>query len=421
MSPTPRAAAALVVAAVLAVVVAPAVGVLAALAVLVAVGIDARAVRAAPSVARELAATLSQGRGAAFGLRTAAPGAAAVRVRQALPADLRLDAAEADGALTATLTGLRRGRHLLPAAAVRLTGPLGLATWTHVAGEEQEVRVFPDLVTAQRLALAVRQGRFREDGSTSRGPLGLGTEFEAVREYQPDDDVRQINWRATARSGRPMSNQFRLEQDRDVVCLADAGRLMAAPVTVAAGEIPKTGLDVALDVVTAVCLVADEVGDRCGAVAFDEELRAQATPQRGGARRVVQALYHLEPRGVDADYELAFRAVGAGKRAFVLVLTDLVEEAAARPLLAAMPVLTQRHSVLVASPLDRTLAALAAGAGAERGARQRTVAATEVLAARERAAASLRRLGASVLEAPPEGLPAACVRAYLRAKSRGRL
>src|SRR5437764_1031252 len=79
------------------------------------------------------------------------------------------------------------------------------------------------------LALAVRQGRFRDAGQRSRGPLGLGLEFESVRDYLPDDDIRQVNWRATARLGRPMSNQHRVEQDRDVLCVVDAGRLMGAP------------------------------------------------------------------------------------------------------------------------------------------------------------------------------------------------
>ena len=57
----------------------------------------------------------------------------------------------------------------------------------------------------------------------ARGPLGLGTEFESVRDYLPDDDLRQVNWRATERLGRPMSNQYRIERDRDVICWSTAG------------------------------------------------------------------------------------------------------------------------------------------------------------------------------------------------------
>src|SRR5207302_5635663 len=166
----------------------------------------------------------------------------------------------------------------------------------HRAGGDIEVAVYPDLVTARRLASTVRQGRLRGEGRLTRGPLGLGTEFEAVREYDPDDDVRQVNWRATARVGRPMSNQYRVDQDRDVICMIDTGRLMAAPVA------DRTRLDVALDACTAVAMVADEVGDRCGCLAFDREVRRRVTPRRKGGRAVVDATFDLTPAPVDSNY-----------------------------------------------------------------------------------------------------------------------
>lgn len=421
MSPTSRTAGLLALAAVVAVAVSPAVGLLLVLALAVATVLDARAVRSPPRVSVDVASVLSRGVPVPLRAEAHAQGAAAVALRQAVPPDLVLVPREADGALEATLTGLRRGRHELPALGTRAQGPLGLATWTHRSGTPTEVQVFPDLGTARRLALAVRQGRFRDPGVSARGPLGLGTAFESVRDYEPDDDIRQVNWRATARTGRPMSNQFRVEQDRDVLCLVDTGRLMGAPVTTRAGRPPLTGLDAALDAVAAVGLVADEVGDRCGALAFDHEVRAEVRPRRAGGRLVVQALYDLEPRATDSDYERAFWRAGAAKRAFVLVLTDLVEEAAARQLVAAVPMLARRHVVVVASVADAALTELPGTPPADRAGAYRTAVALEVLQARERAVAEVRRGGAEVVEAPAEDLPAACVRAYLRAKARARL
>jgi uncharacterized protein (DUF58 family) len=113
----------------------------------------------------------------------------------------------------------------------------------------------------------VRQGRFREPGPADARAARLGTDFESIRDYSPDDDVRQINWRATDRLGRPMSNQFRVEQDREVMLLIDAGRLMSAPLE------DRTRLDAAVDAAVTVALVADVVGDRCGVVAFDDGIR----------------------------------------------------------------------------------------------------------------------------------------------------
>ena len=296
-----------------------------------------------------------------------------------------------------------------------MRGPLGLAAWSRRGGEPDEVLVYPDLPAAWRLVLAVRQGRFRDPGRLARGPLGLGPDFESIRDYLPDDDIRQVNWRATARLGRPMSNQYRVEQDRDVVCMLDAGRLMAAPL----GD--RTRLDAAVDAAAAVALVADEVGDRAGVVAFDDQVRRRLPPARGGGDAVVRAVFDVEPTMVDSDYELAFRAVGGGKRAFVLVLTDVLEEAAAQPLVDAIPVLARRHAVVVAGVVDPDLEQLVHTPPRAPSDVYEAAVALDVLDARARVAAELRRGGADVVEARPDAFPAACVGAYLRAKARARL
>ena len=271
----------------------------------------------------------------------------------------------------------------------------------------------------------MRRGRFRDPGLRTRGPLGLGTEFESVRDYLPDDDVRQINWQATARVGRPMSNQYRIEQDRDVVCLLDAGRLMAAPLvtgSVATGTASRiTRLDAAVDAVTMVAFVADELGDRCGVTVYDATVRRRLAPRRAGGKAVVRTILDVEPTMVDSDHDLAFRAVGGVKRALIVVCTDLVDEAAARSLLDAVPVLARRHAVVIASVRDPDLdATLTDEPRTPRDVYAGAVA-LDVLEGRTRVIERLRHLGATVIEAPPAQLGEACVRAYLRLKSRARL
>lgn len=388
---------------------------LAALALTVVAALDARAARRPPRLETGLARVLSRGVPAPFVATVEAPGAGALRVRQAAPPDLRFDPAEAAGGIDGTVVPRRRGRHDLPGLAARVAGPLGLAA-AHHRSEPAEVLVYPDMPAARRLAFAVRTGRFREQGRLTRGPLGLGTDFESVRDYLPDDDFRQLNWRATARMGRPMSNQYRVEQDRDVTCVIDTGRLMAAPLP---GE--RTRLDAALDAAVAVALVADELGDRSGVLAFDSEVRRLLAPRRRGGDAVVRTVFDLEPRGVDSDYELAFQTVESAKRSLVVVFTDLIEEAAASSLLEAMPVLARRHAVVVASVADPDLeAAVAASPGRPLDVYAQA-AALDVLDARARVVTRLRHSGATVLEEPPNRLATACVRAYLRAKARARL
>ncbi len=485
MSPTPLSAA-LLAAIAISIALIGELAALAAVALVAGVVVDAWAVRRAPAVVRDVPATLSRGVPAPLTVAVRAP-AGSVRVRQAVPPDLELTPREGDGRLDATLVARRRGRHELPAVGTRTVGPLRLASWNHRPGASTVLSVYPDLAAARRLVLSVRRGRFREQGVSARGPLGLGTDFELVRDYLPDDDIRQVNWRATARLGRPMSNQYRIEQDRDVVLLVDAGRLAAAalpvpderaagatrravldppagaappvtgeqpagatrgavldppvgaapPVTgeqpagarlaagattpIAGGPPSGTVLDATLDALAAVALVADEVGDRCGTVAFDSEVRVELRPRRAGGAVVVRALYDLEPRLVDSDYEAAFRRVEGSKRAFVLILTDLLEPVAVRSLAEAVPVLARRHAVVVASPADPALRVMAAAPPQHAGDVARVLAAASVEESREAAAARVRAAGAGVVDAVPGTLARACVAAYLRAKARAQV
>ncbi len=338
-----------------------------------------------------------------------------IRVRQPANPDVSISPQEGDGGLDATITPLRRGKHLLPAMATRTTGALGLGAAHHRPGDATEILVYPDMPAAHRIVQAVRKGKFIEEGRRTRGPLGLGTEFESIRDYSPDDDIRQVNWRATARVGRPMSNQYRVEQDRDVIILLDAGRLMAAPID------HRTRMDAAIDAATTVALVADEMGDRAGVIAFDSGLLRRLKPARAGGDAVVRTIFDLEPSDNESNYEIGFQAVATTKRAFVLVLTDIINEAAARSLLAAIPVLARRHVVTVASALDQELEDLVVRSPDGVEDVFRAVAALDVLTERSLVTKRLRHLGAVVVESRVDQLSAQCVGAYLRAKARARL
>ena len=415
MAPTPRVAALLAIAALAALVIPPLVAALAALAILAAAAADALLVRHSPALERDAPEIMSRGIAEPIAVSAESRWAGSVRVRQSSPPDLSLAAPESDAPLRSELTAHRRGRHVLPAAAARLEGPLGLGAWYHRGGGEAEVRVYPDLPAARRIATSVRRSRFRDQGLRGRGPMGLGTEFERVRDYSPDDDIRQVNWLATARMSRPMSNDYRVEQDRDVIAVVDAGRLMASPI----GD--ATRLDVAMDALTSLAAVADEVGDRFGALVFDAEIRRYLAPRRGGGALAINALFDAEPKPVDSDYVRAFQRVESAKRAWVVVFTDLLDEVAARSLIEGVPVLARKHSVAVATVRDPDLESALTSMPSQPIDAYRAAVAVDVQEARRRVGVRLSHAGAQLVEADARGLGAATVSAYLRAKSRARL
>ena len=415
MAPTPRVALLLAIVGLSALVMPPLVSALAAVAVIGAAAADAFLVRHSPQLRREAPEIMSRGVPEQLTVEASSPWAGTIRVRQPSPPDLYLGEPESETPLRSEIVARRRGRHVLPAAAARAEGPLRLGAWYHRGGGEAEVRVYPDLPAARRIATSVRRSRFRDQGLKGKGPLGLGTEFERVREYSPDDDIRQVNWLATARMDRPMSNDYRIEQDRDVIAVVDAGRLMASPI----GD--ATRLDVAMDALTSLAAVADEVGDRFGALVFDSDVRRFLRPARGGGRLAVNTLFDMEPEPVDSDYVRAFQRVESAKRAWVVVFTDLLEEVAARSLIEGVPVLVRKHSVAIATVRDPDIEAAVSTVPSQPLDAYRAAVAVDVTEARRRVGVRLTHAGAQLVEANADSLGAATVGAYLRAKSRARL
>ncbi len=415
MIPTGRAAILLGGASLVALVVSPTIGVALAIGVVAATVVDVVQSRRTPKVARSHPRIVPRGQAVALTVEVDAASRRAVTIRQPLPPDLTAEPSIGIGRLDTTLLAHRRGHHRLPPVATRTAGPLGLGATIRTDTEASDIVVFPDILTARRLARAVATGRFSSEGLRRGRLMGIGTEFESIRDYTPDDDIRQVNWRATARLGRPMSNEYRIDQDRDIVLVIDSARLMAAPLN------GLTRLDAAVDAATAVAYTADALGDRVGVVAFDRAVRRNVAPRRRGGEAVVHAIFDLEPIADEADYDIAFRLVERMKRALVIVFTDLLETSAARPMLEAIPVLARRHSVIVAGSRDADLVSTVSTPPDRLDDVFRAAVAVDALDAREGVARKLERTGASVIEADVGQLPAACVRAYLEAKARARI
>ncbi len=361
--------------------------------------------------------------------------ASSITIRQPIGADTRVEPNIGSGmSLDATITANRRGIHQLAPAAARLVGPLGLASMVHELTGTPKIVVHPDVPTAHRLVLAARRGLLQVDGR-NRGPLGIGTEFEAVREYRPDDDVRQINWLATARTGRAMSTVYRQEDDRDLLIAVETGRLTAGSFAGALdgavnepfgvglrpeererrkpSDLSTTArLDTLCDAVIALALVADEVGDRVGFLAYDAEERVRLNPQRRGGQGIVHAVLGLGPRLVEPDHSQVPLRLPALRRSVVVLLVELLDEANAGGLVPAVSRLQAYHDVIVAVADDP--AVLDARTAPEQSLR---VAAVDLLKDRDSLIARLTSTGAVVVSGRPHTLAATATRAYLSRRS----
>jgi len=327
----------------------------------------------------------------------------------------------AAGSVTATtrIDPRRRGRFEPTEIVVRVDGPLGLASRQGRRSLPGVLRVLPPFRSRQEAELRIDRARLLEIGLRSAQGRGGGTEFESLREYTVDDEVRRMDWAATARSGRAIVRTYRSERNQQILVLLDNGRVMAGEVA----GVPR--IELAMDAAMALTAVATRLGDRCGLVTFDRQVRAVVAPAHGKAQltRVIEAMYDLEPQLVESDYLGAFSATLARfrRRALLVLVTELTEEAVTETLVPALPLLLTRHLVIVASASDPDVIRWSDGAPTDAQAAYRAAAATGALERRAQAAARLRALGATVVDAPPSALATRLVDAYLDLKASGSL
>lgn len=331
-----------------------------------------------------------------------------------------LDLPPGEGAqVTTALHPGRRGRFTLPSLTVRTRGPLGLVARQHRRANAATVEVHPAFRSRREAELRITRGRILDVGLRSARALGRGTEFEALRDYTPDDEVRRVDWAATARVGRPIVRTYRAERNQTVLVLLDSGRLMAGMV----GDVPR--LDHAMDAAMALTTVATRLGDRAGLMAFSSRVRAGVPPRRdrGQLGRVTRAMFDLEPDLTESAYEEVFGIAVARqrRRSLLVLLTELSSEALAETLVPALPLLLSRHLVLVGSVQDPEVETWRTTPPVDVDGAYRAAGAVTVRRARNRTADLLVQMGAHVVDAPPGELAARLADAYLEVKATGRL
>jgi len=334
---------------------------------------------------------------------------------QATPAQARLHApAGGQGQVTVSIAPARHGDCVSERVTIRSFGPLGLAARQRGHRVAWKVRALPPFNS--RRYLPGKLAQLRElDGQHRAALPGQGSEFDSLREYVIGDDVRSIDWRSTARRRDVMVRTYRPERDRRIVVVLDTGRTAAGRV---AGY-PR--LDTAMDAAQLLTALASAAGDRIDLIAADQQVRARvlAPPRTTALATVTDALATLQPALVETDWRLVTTTVlaHARRRCLIVALTDLNF---AVDLLPELRALTARHELLVGSVADPRLAQLAAGRG-DAASVYAAAAAARAMSQRAALAAQLGRLGATVVDAPPERLPAKLADAYLTLKGSGRL
>jgi uncharacterized protein (DUF58 family) len=328
--------------------------------------------------------------------------------------------------LVTQLRPIRRGDQRSALVTARSIGPLGLAGRQSSHRVPWQIRILPPFLS--RKHLPSRLAKLRElEGMTPVLIRGQGTEFDSLREYVIGDDVRSIDWRATARRADVVVRTWRPERDRRVVIVLDTGRTSAGRVGVDPTASDPGGwprLDWSMDAALLLAALAARAGDHVDFLAHDRVARAGVynASRTELLAQLVDAMAPLEPALVESDARAMVAAVQRRirRRALVVLLTDLNASALDEGLMAVLPQLTAKHQVLLAAVADPRVEQLAAGRAD--AAQIYDAAAAERSRNDRRAIASrLRRAGVDVVDAAPEELAPELADHYLAMKASGRL
>ncbi|MBD2136619.1 DUF58 domain-containing protein [Anabaena sp. FACHB-1237] len=382
-------------------------------------------------ITRELPLRLSIGRDNPVILTvTTGNSPAKIQIRDYYPPEFKVDTdiitAEINANQTEELTynvyPHQRGEFTWKNIAIRQLGMWGLAWDDWKITENTDVKVYPDLVGLRSLSIKLT---LQSSGSIRQArQMGIGTEFAELRNYRSGDDLRFIDWKATAR--RSYNNNTGLlvrvlepEQEQTLIILLDRGRLMTAKVQ------GLQRFDWGLNTTLALALAALHRGDRVGVGVFDRQVHTWISPERGQSHlnRLIDKLTPIQPELLESDYLGAVTHVvqQQTRRALVVLITDIVDITASAELLAALTKLAPRYLPFSVTLKDPQIDDLAHTFTQDTTQSYMRAVALDLLAQRQVAFAQLKHKGVLVLDAPANQISNQLVDRYLMLKAKNQL
>lgn len=301
---------------------------------------------------------------------------------------------------------------------VYLRFPTRLGFWTRRENRVLMtlVSIYPDIRAVYRYELMAQRNRLAELGVRSTRIAGQGREFERLREYRQGDELRQIDWKATARQRALISREFTVERNQNIVILVDCGRFMK---TEAQGI---SFLDCALNAALMLSYIALSQGDNVSMLAFSGRIERYVRPVRGtpGIRSILQSTYDLQVSPDVPDFSLALEYLMRvqRKRALVVLITCVTDEMQLRVIGDSLRLRSLPWLPLCVLLQDEGLRQMAEQIPETSLQAFHAAAAAQILTGQMTQAAALRESGVQLLDTFPDQLSTRLINEYLRIKTR---
>ncbi|MBS1754790.1 MAG: DUF58 domain-containing protein [Ferruginibacter sp.] len=253
--------------------------------------------------------------------------------------------ANAQKQVTYKLRPVERGEYEFGRIIVYVSSLLGLLMRRHNIQAAQKVPVYPSYQQMRKYQLLSQTTIQTEQGNKRMRKIGHSMEFEQIKEYVRGDDVRSVNWKATARKGSLMVNNYTDERSQQVYCVIDKGRLMKMPF---AG---LTLLDYAINSTLVLANVCLQKQDKIGLITFANKMGSLLAADRKPIQRenILQLLYNQQTAFLESDFEMLYMQIRSRikQRSLIVLYTNFESLSGLNRQLGYLRSIARHHLLMV--------------------------------------------------------------------------
>lgn len=310
----------------------------------------------------------------------------------------------------------KRGAFTFKTLNARYLGRLQMCTKSFQIKLEREYKVYPNLNALRKYRLNICNNRRLKQGQRQLRAIGIGTSFESLREYVPRDEYRRINWKATARSNKPIINQYEPEKNQHVHIFIDTGRAMGYEVR------GYSKLDMAIDTALVLSDVINQNGDKSALLIFNIAVDSMILPGAGVAHRnkILNTLYHINTTNLTSNYNDAFYYYKRKEhhRSIIFLFTDFETIDEADNMVKALPIVSKNNLVVIIFIKNESLETLVSNSISTKNELFNKGVALELMEERHKIIRMLNTKGMMCVECAVENLEYTVINKYIQAKNR---
>ena len=318
-----------------------------------------------------------------------------------------------------TVRPVERGEYVFGNLNIYVSTPIQIVKRRFIFQKDQMVPVYPSIMQMQHYDFLAISNRLTELGLKKIRRIGHTQEFEQIKEYIKGDDIRTINWKATAKNNQLMVNQYQDEKSQPIYSIIDTGRVM---------KMPFNGLkllDYAINSTLAFSNVALKRNDKTGMLTFSKKIESfvPAIQKVTHLNTILEKLYNINTDFSDSDFGLLYAHAKRkiNHRSLLLLYTNFEHISGLRRQLPYLIALAKKHVLVVIFFENTELESLVASDAENLQAIYHKTIGEKFMLEKRLMQKELQQYGIQTILTKPESLTINTINKYLEIKARGLL